>query len=636
MTSRILPSLNARHLLTLAWIVVLGVLLLLAADAFIGKPGKDSSAYIYIAQGILKGELPYVDRWDNKGPLIYSLNAFALLIHETWGLWVVESFFLLGSAAFAFLTLRKSFGLLPAAFALALFLAFYARFTAPGNNYTEQYGLLFQFLALYLFLRSQDLPNPALSQARFASLHLAIGALGAASFLLRPNLVALWLVIGIYWLVARGYSLRKLAWAVVGGGSILLLVAGFFMATGAWSAFWKAVFVANVFYSDANFQDRLVVLWDLIRRMDLFSLLVIVAWCTALYTLWRKRLRGEASRGLIVVAAILFPLEVVSLSLSGFSFKHYYLTVLPVAAVLLAYLAWFVARERLAAPTFLSAVLLIGVFSFSFSQSQFTALSEKYLEEGLFAEDKHSLVGDRIRLLTQPGDRILVWGFNPRLYLYAGRDASTRFVGQAMLVKPSPISQELRELFLAELREDMPALIVDMRDLSFPPLDSVGRASWRPKHGYIHDPEVHRPFFDFVEAHYARVEIYHNHAIYLPKPKETLERPNELGELIIRSIFNVYRNDRILTFAKDSCSQDAAARRFILHVIPVDNSVIDGKAEANLDFSFQPPDTWRPGEACVVSVELPDYPIAFIRTGQYNASRTGDIWLSEYHLPQSE
>ena len=205
-----------------------------------------------------------------------------------------------------------------------------------------------------------------------------------------------------------------------------------------------------------------------------------------------------------------------------------------------------------------------------------------------------------------------------------------------MLVKSSPINQELRELFLAELKEDMPALIVDMKHPFYPPLASLDRASWQPKHRYIHDPEIHRPFFDFVEANYAFVEVYQNHSIYMPKPKETVERPNELGELIIRSVYDVYRNDRILSFVKDACSQDAAARRFILHVIPVDNSVIDGKAEANLDFSFQPPDTWRPGEACVVSVELPDYPIALLRTGQYNATRTGHDWLEEYRLPQAE
>ena len=162
----------------------------------------------------------------------------------------------------------------------------------------------------------------------------------------------------------------------------------------------------------------------------------------------------------------------------------------------------------------------------------------------------------------------------------------------------------------------------------------VDRADWRPVHRYIHDPNIHAPFFDFVEANYTLVEIYENYLIYMLSPEETIEQPAELGDLIVRSIYDVYLNDRILTFVKDSCSQDDATRRFIFHVIPVDNSVIDGKAESNMDFSFRPDDDWQAGDACVVSQELPDYPIAFIRIGQYNLARTGHDWLSEYHFPE--
>ena len=79
-------------------------------------------------------------------------------------------------------------------------------------------------------------------------------------------------------------------------------------------------------------------------------------------------------------------------------------------------------------------------------------------------------------------------------------------------------------------------------------------------------------------------------------PEETIEQPAELGDLIVRSLYDVYLNDRILTYVKDSCSQDDATRRFIFHVIPVDNSVIDGKAESNMDFSFKPDDDWQAGD----------------------------------------
>ena len=43
---------------------------------------------------------------------------------------------------------------------------------------------------------------------------------------------------------------------------------------------------------------------------------------------------------------------------------------------------------------------------------------------------------------------------------------------------------------------------------------------------------------------------------------------------------------------------------------------------------------WHVGESCVVSVDLPEYPIAAIRTGQYNAERTAHQWLSEYQFPK--
>ena len=149
---------------------------------------------------------------------------------------------MLGSMWLSFATLKKVFGMLPTLFAFAVFLTLFRKFTPPGN-FTEQYGLLFQFLTLYLFIRSEEQGRPDHSQIRFPLLHLGIGALGAVSFLLRPDLVALWLALGIYWVIMRGTSLHKLFWAVAGGGAVLILVAAFFKSLGALGALWDAVFV---------------------------------------------------------------------------------------------------------------------------------------------------------------------------------------------------------------------------------------------------------------------------------------------------------------------------------------------------------------------------------------------------------
>ena len=196
MKPRLVPAQVPNRLLGVAWALVLAFLFVLAIDSFVTTPGGDSSIYTYVAKGMLQGEIPYLDRWDNKGPLFYVLNLLGLVLHETWGIWVVQGLFLLGTAGIAFLLFWRSLGILPALFALAIFLAYYRSFAPPGN-YTEQFGLFFQFLTLFLFVRSQTQATHETSQSRFSLLHLGIGVLGAACFLLRPNLVALWFAIGI-------------------------------------------------------------------------------------------------------------------------------------------------------------------------------------------------------------------------------------------------------------------------------------------------------------------------------------------------------------------------------------------------------------------------------------------------------
>ena len=61
-----------------------------------------------------------------------------------------------------------------------------------------------------------------------------------------------------------------------------------------------------------------------------------------------------------------------------------------------------------------------------------------------------------------------------------------------------------------------------------------------------------------------------------------------------------------------------------------------GNEHANLDFNFVEGMNWKVGEGCIVSQVLPDYPIASIRTGQYNASESAHDWLSNYRFSAGE
>ena len=110
----------------------------------------------------------------------------------------------------------------------------------------------------------------------------------------------------------------------------------------------------------------------------------------------------------------------------------------------------------------------------------------------------------------------------------------------------------------------------------------------------------------------------------------------EEDRLIIRSLYDVYLDGRTLTYVRRQCAKDDAAKRFILHVFPVDKSVIGGNELHNMDFSFIEGKDWYVGESCVVSRELPDYAIASIRTGQYDISALAHEWLKRVSFPESK
>ena len=123
-----------------------------------------------------------------------------------------------------------------------------------------------------------------------------------------------------------------------------------------------------------------------------------------------------------------------------------------------------------------------------------------------------------------------------------------------------------------------------------------------------------------------------------PPPDYAIARREALTqEPLARSIFNVYRAGRELTYLRDGCTEAEADARFFLHVVPADeNDLPEHRREQgfdNLDFTLAARGARIDGN-CVAVVPLPAYPIAAIRTGQYDD--TGALWTAEFALPDGE
>ena len=109
----------------------------------------------------------------------------------------------------------------------------------------------------------------------------------------------------------------------------------------------------------------------------------------------------------------------------------------------------------------------------------------------------------------------------------------------------------------------------------------------------------------------------------------------DYGQPAAQSDFDIYLRGNVLTYIKEHCAVGDTNARFFLHIIPADTANLPADARergfANLDFHFADHGAYI-GDKCVAMRELPDYPIALIRTGQKASAPGGDEWRADIDL----
>ena len=109
------------------------------------------------------------------------------------------------------------------------------------------------------------------------------------------------------------------------------------------------------------------------------------------------------------------------------------------------------------------------------------------------------------------------------------------------------------------------------------------------------------------------------------------------GEPAVSAFFDIHRDGGGLVYVREGCGSDDASPAFFLHVVPVDAGDLPawsrGHGFENRDFIlWQRGGRWK--ERCTAAVPLPEYPIASVRTGQYD--ETGRLWEVEFALTGGE
>jgi hypothetical protein len=430
-------------------------------------PSRDSGVFLYMGWRFLQGDIPYRDVWDHKPPLIYFVDALGLALtpDSLWGVWFFQFIFLALTLFFIYKVLDQAFGTY-AALTGAIVLTSGLLTILEKGNVTEEYALVFQALCFWLFLRAWSADFPV--RASFW-----IGLLAGLAFNFKQTTIGIWIAYAILLLALRFFQRKspvRDVFSLLAGWLVPSLLLIMYLASqNALADYWEQAFLYNFVYIGKHEGIRRLIPVFIKGFAYLQNGWVLylagLGWLAGLAYVWLKRrhLLTEP-HPLILIALLNFPIEVLLITVSGRSILHYYLTPLPVMAILAGSLAFTLPvlisnRPRfdtLAIRRWLPGTVLAIVLLGQIGQVRYYPSYVRVLRDNDYAPVIEYVVKN-----TKEEDQVLLIGAESVVNFLARREAPTRYVYQypLALLGRRPMFEE----YFHQILENKPVLIVDTR-----------------------------------------------------------------------------------------------------------------------------------------------------------------------------
>lgn len=429
-------------------------------------PSRDSGVFLYVGWRFLNGDVPYRDVWDHKPPLIYFVDALGITLtpHSLWGVWFLQFIFIFFTLLLIYKLLEREFGIY-AALAGTIILTSGLLTILEKGNVTEEYALVFQALSFWLFIRAwtRDFPLRA---------SFWIGLWGGLAFNFKQTTIGICITYGLFLLAIRLFQRKspsKDILSLLAGWLIPSIVLIIYLASqNALTDFWAQAFLYNFVYIGKHEGIRRLIPVFLKGFLYLQNGWVLylsaLGWLAGFGYVWFKRKALVEIHPLVLIALVNLPIEIILITISGRSILHYYLTPLPVMAILagtLVYTVPFLVGEiphidsqkiQRWGPGIVLAIILLG----QFGQVQYYPQYVRILSDNDYAP-----VIDYVAKNTNEDDQVLLIGAESVVNFLARREAPTRYVYQypLALLGRRPMFEEYFNQILA----NEPTLIIDTR-----------------------------------------------------------------------------------------------------------------------------------------------------------------------------
>jgi hypothetical protein len=411
----------------------------------------DSSVYITIAQGIIKGMLPYRDLVDNKGPFVYFMSIPGLFLGGFTGVWITELLLIFVSVIFAWKTAiffgDKNKALLGTVFSFAALI--------PVNEVsagTEEYSLPFLFISLYLFTKHYFSPKKIM----FFEL-TALGICFSCAILTRLNMFPLWagfcLVILFESVFKRQYLqlLKYICAFLTGVITVFIPVFLYLRLNGIVYDCWNLVVMGGAAkgFSFSGLKDIVKNFYVLLNKNYSFLPLFF----GILYIM--KYFRRDMFTYYIGFSVSYFLMILFhSFSWGGNHYNTVFVPFFPAAlTVLIDKLDFNFFRENIRKTALF--IFLCIVFSEGFAVLLFNMNRNFYYEN-----DSGAMLIKAGKMLdenTKDGDKIISLGYDGYIYPFTKRNAASKYFYQGSGID---FINGAREEFISEILSVKPAIIV--------------------------------------------------------------------------------------------------------------------------------------------------------------------------------
>ncbi len=419
--------------------------------------GTDSSVFRYVAYLMGKGYVPYRDTFDHKGPLIYFIDYFGMLLDWEWGIWIFEVLALYVGVLFSYKTIRMF------ADRLIAFLAVMSAYSIlgdcfKGGNMTEEFAIPFLAAGLYFFtgyLYDRRLKRKEI----FFS-----GVCFAAVCLLRVNMIAIWLVCIPLILLLHIYQkqwpeIRKCAvYFLAGTMSAMLLPLVYLLWNHALRDCFRVYILFNLSYSGYQ---------SLRSRLDCYQYFIaqpfVYLTVFALFYLWyvyaKKKLDIKMDGWLLAALTGCFILTFPLMCMSGRQDINYEMVLIPTLVAPIGCLYRFILRkEKGEAVSAVSCFAVFWIINAIVTPCMLKVWNHT-LEQSMGTEKNVWL--EKVKTVSESycseTDTISVFGNKDIIYLLCDKRSASKYSYQFPIIEAR---RGIYQEYLEDIRKNTPKMVV--------------------------------------------------------------------------------------------------------------------------------------------------------------------------------